>query len=234
MILPRIVVENAHVIALDKPSGMPSVPRSDESGPESALTWVLKRHPELAHLPERRPGQPALLHRLDTSTSGLLLFARTQHAFETLIENWRAIDKFYRAWVASAKLPRIIDLPLAHDAKSARRMIAVTEKTHKNRIRGKILPSKTEVIKTHASLENLQDIEVRIHEGRMHQIRCHLASVGAPLLGDAVYKGQVSNRLWLHAACLGFSASLRAQLPGLPDQISAPLPGGWGKPLSNP
>lgn len=205
-----LIYSDARFLAFSKPSGMPSVPGA--SPLQSALNYALEQFPELAHLPERRAGEPALLHRLDTGTSGVLLFARTPEVFKETIDRWSEIDKRYRAWVVpdpqlsldDAPHARIISVPLAHSAKSKKRMIPVTRDTHSNLLRGRPLPALTEILTVHDRVQLGQgghawELEIAIKTGVMHQIRAHLAHVGWPILGDAVYKGPASSRLHLHA-----------------------------------
>jgi 23S rRNA pseudouridine1911/1915/1917 synthase len=179
-----------------KPSGLPSEPIS-RSGTDTALHHALAHDPNLM-----------LLHRLDTGTSGLLAFARTKESHEFLKQAWRdrQVRKFYRALVTtpiSAPVPRLIDAPLGHDPKSNKRMRVVTP-GHK--IRGKPLPARTTLMdcRTVAGPESragepTHEVTIELHTGVMHQIRVHLASQGAPILGDALYGGEPSERLWLEA-----------------------------------
>jgi hypothetical protein len=131
------------------------------------------------------------------------------------------------------RLPREFRLQIAHDAKSARRMrvldpaAALPMKEQLRRIRGRPQPSHTILVRARdlgardwsggGHLDRWWDIEVRITTGVMHQIRVTLAHQGLPILGDELYRGAESSRLWLHA--------WRLEIGGR--SIVAPLPEDW-------
>jgi len=228
-----VVYRDEDLLILNKASGIPSVPL-DSSESRTACGAALALHPELAGL-GRGGLEPAILHRLDTGTSGLIAFARTAPAFDQLITLWknREVQKTYRALTRVlpperealrgkllSELPLRIDTPIAHDPKSSRRMMVVQPgRQH----RGEPLEAITHLVAAHECAPGLWDLEIRIDTGVMHQIRCHLASIGLPLLGDSIYGGVSSRRLWLHARELRFAAS--ASTPAL--ALVAALPEGW-------
>jgi 23S rRNA-/tRNA-specific pseudouridylate synthase len=184
--------------------------------------------------------ESGILHRLDTGTSGCLVFAKTQIAFERIHAAWKTHEvlKIYRALSRPAldtpptlPLPEPIDLAIGHDIKSKRRMRVISAEWSphqlKTRIRGKPLPALTRVLEHRTLKQGVHELTVAIDTGVMHQIRVHLAHFGLPLLGDPVYGGSPSRRLGLHA--------WKVRLPslsstGLPLDITAPLPEFW--PLS--
>lgn len=262
----QIVYEDARMLIINKNSGMPSIPHSSAET-ETAVGLALAHCPELVGI-GRSELEPGLLHRLDTGTSGLLVFAKSQMEFERLSTVWknRNVEKTYRAWVAPNssipllrgfqltesfqvavrsstqkasqpseipfRLPLRIDLPLAHDAKSAKRMLAWNESS-RAAIRGKPLPAVTHLISLHSRArliadtqveKHIFDLEIRIETGVMHQIRCHLASLNYPILGDTIYKGAPSPRLWLHAWRLSLPNSEGKLL-----KFEAELPANWNK-----
>ena len=182
--------------------------------------------------------EPGLLHRLDQGTSGLLVFAKSQLEFERLRKEWKQqkVEKVYRTWVAISSdeipsLPLTLSTPLAHSGKSSKRMIAVRPQSRSS-IRGKPLPAVTHLLKVHSrySDQNCADLEIQIDTGVMHQIRCHLASVGLPILGDPIYGGKahtdrIQTRLWLHAWRLTLPLQSGAIL-----RLQSALPEGWNQP----
>lgn len=224
-----VIYEDADVLVLNKSSGVPSVPFA-ASETETAVGSALAHDPALSTLATTGHGrlEPGLLHRLDTGTSGLLVFARNTHAFISLQHAWRdrRVTKTYRALAAPIpSLPygkmRTERLKLGHDAKSSKRMRVVNNalKNPMKDIRGKALETVT-----HITLLAPGDFEIQIETGVMHQIRCTLAHLGSPILGDAIYGGPVSPRLWLHAW------KLKLPLPsGQEISLEAPLPEGWPK-----
>jgi len=133
----RIVHADQHLIVADKPAGMPSHPlKPGETG--TAANALVGRFPELAELwTQHREGLAApllreggLVHRLDTDTSGLLLAARTSAAYAMLRAQFtaRTVEKGYLALTAGEiHAGGEIALPLAHDPKDARRMMAISD-----------------------------------------------------------------------------------------------------------
>jgi tRNA pseudouridine32 synthase/23S rRNA pseudouridine746 synthase len=200
-----ILYEDDAVIAVDKPAGMPSAPtRQAASG--SALDTLR------THL-RSRDGRPAALwvvHRLDSDTSGVLVFARTREAAALLSQAFAAqhVEKTYLARVAGTVVDDAgtIDLPL----RAAERGAVVADD-------GKAAQTEWQVAERAASTTLLS---VRPRTGRLHQIRVHLKAIGHPVIGDRRYGGPPAPRLMLHAA--------RVRLPhptrGVIVDIEAPEP----------
>lgn len=226
----KVIHEDRDLLVLDKLSGVPSVPHSSEET-ETAVGAALAYDPALSGV-GRGELEPGILHRLDTGTSGLLAFARNEAAYLRLHEAWKSgrVRKIYRAIVSpedadveALRVPRELALTLAHDAKSSKRMRVIESGvTPKNRYRSKPLSTRTRLAKIHSRRDALLDLEIEIHTGVMHQIRCTLAHLGFPVLGDPVYKGGESARLWLHAWKLELPATDGSAL-----RLEAPLPSDW-------
>jgi 23S rRNA pseudouridine1911/1915/1917 synthase len=194
-----VVREEASFLAVDKPSGIPSVPL-DPGEPGTLAGAVAARFPECAAL-GRSPGDGGLLQRLDRGTSGLVLVARSEVAYRALSAAQRCgdVEKTYLALVArrEAPWPERIDAPL--DGAPA-----------------------TTWIRSAEGAGAFCLLEAVIHRGRRHQIRAHLAHLGAPIAGDARFGGPAApglERLFLHAR------SIRAPHPetGAPFAAEAPL-----------
>lgn len=208
-----VIYEDKNFLALNKPAGI-AVHRGAGIKEATLADWLVEHYPEVKSVgddPEERPG---IVHRLDKDTSGVMLAARNQETFESLkrLFKTRRIEKTYLALVVGApkKSSGIIDEPIGRMAsRRTKRGIgknilgarqAVTEyrvlerfgAAHRGRIGGYSL------------------IEVRPKTGRMHQIRVHLASIGAPVVGDKTYGGARAefpgvDRNFLHAFSLEFS-----------------------------
>lgn len=247
-----VLYEDADLLVLHKPAGIPSA-RLTHGEPGTAVEAALGRCPAIAdaaRTPRARATEPGLLHRLDTGTSGCLAFAKSQAELERLTALWKSpqVIKTYRAlslkgtkvaprepkphevadW-GRERLPKTIDFAIGHDVKSAKRMVALLPSHRESRIRGKPLSALTRVIAAHPLRQPEQahawDLTIRIETGVMHQIRCHLAALGWPILGDPVYRGAQAERLWLHA--------WRLELPlksGTRLRVEASLPNGWKDP----
>ncbi len=227
----KILYEDAQLLVLHKTSGVPSAPQTSAQT-ETAVGSALTYFPPLFGVGDQ-PLEPGLVHRLDTGTSGALVFAKTQSEFDRLKTLWkkREVVKIYRAISTlehPLQLPLQVETPLAHHAKSKKRMIALN---HSKMIhfRGKPIPALTRVLEGFAlPTSPLFDLTVEIETGVMHQIRCHLESIGAPIWGDPIYGRKnfalPAERLWLHAWKLAFPLK-----SGSPLEIEAPLPPHWPK-----
>jgi 23S rRNA pseudouridine1911/1915/1917 synthase len=186
--LPLVVLfENDRFVIVDKAAGTPSHPLHE--GERGTLTGALvARYPEMREVGYRKR-EPGIVHRLDTGTSGLVIAARTEEAFESLRDMLRAgqIEKRYLArCVGDVVAPQTIDAPIANDPNNERRVRVCTDPREIKRLAA--APATTEVLTSRpAPLGSL--VEVRANHARRHQVRAHLASIGHPLLGDPLYGG---------------------------------------------
>jgi len=211
--LPLSVIHlDPQLVAVDKPAGVPSHPlQPGERG--TVVNALVARHPECAEA-SADPREGGLVHRLDTLTSGVLLAARTAEAWRALREAFsgRQVDKRYLAVVTGPVADEgEIDLPLRHRG---------------DHVEPAMAGGGREALTDFRVLSRAGDaslLEVRIHTGVLHQIRAHLAAIGAPVLGDTDYGGRPLpglDRFFLHAARLGFSHPAS----GSRLEITAPLP----------
>ena len=222
----RIVHADACLVVADKPAGMPSHPlKPGEKG--TAANALVGRFPELAGVgPQQREG--GLVHRLDTDTSGLLLAARTDAAHAMLRAQFaaRTVDKGYLALVAGElHAGGEIALPLAHDPKDARKMLAASDAEYAEAHGARPAVTRFAPVERRSGFTLL---EVEIPTGVMHQIRAHLAFIGHPLVGDDLYGGPELpglRRHFLHSARQGFShpdgSRARFESPLPPDLAAA-------------
>ena len=196
------------LVIVAKPPGMPSQPlRPGELG--TAASGVVARFPECAAVADD-PRDGGLVHRLDIGTSGVLVAARTRAAWLRLRAAFGKgeIDKTYLALTEAAPIARGCDEPLAQRGKKV-----VVDHTDG------LDASTTWTIERALGARRL----VRCHAttGRMHQIRVHLATCGAPIVGDALYGGQPFEGLvgfFLHAALLRLPGGLTITAPLPPDR----------------
>jgi tRNA pseudouridine32 synthase/23S rRNA pseudouridine746 synthase len=209
MLSDRILFIDAEALVLDKPAGLPvDAPRR---GGDSIAT----RLDELK-CGFKRP--PAAMHRLDTDTSGCLLFARSAKAraiFQQLFET-RKVEKYYLAVVAAeiAGEQGVIDVPLTKksSAEAGWRMVAdkhgLAATTHWRRI----------AVRDGSTL-----VEFRPVTGRTHQIRAHAREAfGRGIVGDRVY-GVPGGPMLLHASRLVVPRERKSVI-----DVTAPLPRYFG------
>ncbi len=180
------------LVVADKPAGLPTVPGRP-----------LELHDCLWQRVRERFDDALVVHRLDMATSGLVLFARGLESQRALSRAFaqREVGKTYEAVVAGRveREQGEIDLPLAADwPNRPRQMVDPT--------RGKPSLTRWRVIAREADRTRLA---LEPHTGRSHQLRVHLASIGHPILGDALYApepiAQAAPRLLLHACALAFA-----------------------------
>lgn len=195
-----VIYEDAHLLALNKPSGLSSQGGRGQVHTLDELLWAFAR-----------PGKarPRLIHRLDRDTSGVILTAKTKPAAGFLGKHMmgRRFSKTYRAIVtpgAPDPAQGAIDVPLRRDEQGREAYMRVCEADHPD---AEAARTRYRTVSKGATAALL---ELAPETGRMHQIRVHLASIGRPIAGDARYGGALAvaglpvPRLMLHAKALAF------------------------------
>jgi 23S rRNA (cytosine1962-C5)-methyltransferase len=200
-----IVREDADLIAVDKPAGVPSQ-AADPDRPDDVVTR-LERY-------LRARGKDPYLgthQRLDRDTSGLLVFARRRESNASLASQFegRTVRKRYLACVGRAPSERTLRHTLAPDDG---RMRVV-----RGRAAGKVAVTHVSVVDR---TEGRALLELELETGRTHQARAQLAHVGCPIAGDTLYGGPRAPRLLLHASSL----ALRHPSSGRPVRFVATTP----------
>jgi 23S rRNA pseudouridine1911/1915/1917 synthase len=237
----RIVFEDDHVLVVDKPAGMVTHPGAGQ--PTGTLAAAALGHaPEMAGVGS--PRRPGIVHRLDKGTSGLIVLARTQAAYDSLTAQLarRTVSRRYLCLAQGAvrRAEGVIDTTIGRDPRSRVRM-AVLRKD-----KGKRAVTHFRVLERFgaAGAAAVTYLECRLETGRTHQIRVHLASLGHPLLGDDTYRGHRAppggdpvlsglirdlGGVALHAAGLAFEHPLT----GARLELTCPLPDRMGRILSH-
>ena len=192
----HVVHEDSDLLVIDKPAGLVTHPAPGH--PDHTLANAVLAHcPDLEGVGgEIRPG---LVHRLDKDTSGLIVVAKNDTAQAGLSAQFkdRTVSKAYLAAVTGHPDPEraIIDAPIGRHPRSRTRMAVVST--------GRDAVTEYDVLR---HLRGYSLVEARPRTGRTHQIRVHLASVGHPVAGDAVYGHPAPglDRHFLHAHRLAF------------------------------
>ena len=192
----NIIYEDADLLVVDKPAGLTVHPAPGHPG-HTLVNAILAHFPYLADISDSL--RPGIVHRLDRDTSGVMLVAKNKVAQANLINQFktRTIVKAYFVLVKGHLTPErgIIEAAIGRDPRNRKRMAVVTE--------GREARTEYRVIKYAG---NYSLLEVRPETGRTHQIRVHLAAIGYPVAGDAMYgvKSPHLSRQFLHACRLGF------------------------------
>ncbi|MBY6191221.1 bifunctional tRNA pseudouridine(32) synthase/23S rRNA pseudouridine(746) synthase RluA [Microbulbifer agarilyticus] len=186
-----VVYSDAHLLVLDKPSGLLSVPGRDPAHKDSLALRAQQEYP-----------QALIVHRLDMDTSGLVVMAlgaEVHRQLSALFQN-RKVEKSYlaRVWGEPAQHEGEVDLPLICDWPNRPRQKVCFESGKPSLTRWQKLDSDG-----HTSLLQLTPVT-----GRSHQLRVHMQALGHPILGDPFYAQPearaAASRLLLHAQELGF------------------------------
>jgi tRNA pseudouridine32 synthase/23S rRNA pseudouridine746 synthase len=192
-----VVYVDEAIVVLDKPSGLLSVPGR---GPEKQDCLSARVQAQFSNA--------LVVHRLDMSTSGLIVMARSLAAQRVLGDAFadRRVNKRYEA-IVHGEVPftpaegRVIDLPIAVDWPN-RPLRVINLETGK--------PSVTRMQRRHFDTQRqVSHVLLQPLTGRTHQLRVHLQAIGHPIVGDALYAPPdvcaMSARLLLHACELGFA-----------------------------
>ncbi len=211
-----VLHEDNHLIIVNKRAG--EIVQGDKTGDtplsEIVKAWIKEKY--------QKPGNVYLgvVHRLDRPVSGVVLFAKTSKALPRLNAMFAEHNKVQKTyWAIVQNRPQKAEGTLTH-------WLTRHEKTNTARAYDKEVPNSKKAVldyKLIASSERYHLLEVHLHTGRHHQIRCQLAKMGCPIKGDLKYGSPRSNpdgSISLHARKLTF------EHPVSHEQISitAPVP----------
>jgi 23S rRNA pseudouridine1911/1915/1917 synthase len=199
-----IVYEDGDIVVVDKPTGVAAHPTPGWTGPTVLQGLLAAGHQIATSGAAERQG---IVHRLDANTTGLMVVAKSEHAYSVLKQAFRdrVVDKRYHALVQGHPDPLrgTIDAPIArHPAGDGRFAVVADGRpaiTHYDTIEAFRAASLT---------------DIKLETGRTHQIRVHMAAVRHPCVGDRLYGADPVlaarlgiGRQWLHAVRLGFAHS---------------------------
>ncbi len=210
-----VVYEDADLLVIQKPAGLVVHPAAGHwTG--TLLNGLLAHHAGAASLP-----RAGIVHRLDKDTSGLMLVGKSRQAVEALVRAIaaREVNRQYLAlaqgrWQGAAE--KGVDQPIGRDVHNRLRMAVVRPDTGIGKV------AQTTIRLLDAS-DQACLVACKLHTGRTHQIRVHMAWLGHPLVGDTLYGGRAMwgiERQALHAARL----SLRHPISGEPLAFRSPPP----------
>lgn len=223
-----IIYDDDDIIAVNKPAGLLVHAAHSGDTRESVSLWAAERFPNMKGVGEKfvlpdggAVERSGIVHRLDRDTSGVLLLAKHQKAFEYLKEQFqgRTITKTYNA-IVYGKMKEsngVVDTPIGRSRGDVRK------KSAGKHAQGRIREAKT-LYKRLAANNDFSFVEVQPLTGRTHQIRAHLKSIGHPVVCDELYAQKKvcpvpPGRLALHAKAIEFTALSGARL-----RLEAPLP----------
>jgi 23S rRNA pseudouridine1911/1915/1917 synthase len=197
-----IVYEDGDVVVVDKPTGVAAHPTPGWTGPTVLQGLLAAGHQIATSGAAERQG---IVHRLDANTTGLMVVAKSEHAYSVLKQAFRdrVVDKRYHALVQGHPDPLrgTIDAPIARHPSGDGRFAVVAGGrpaiTHYDTLEAFRAASLT---------------DIKLETGRTHQIRVHMAAVRHPCVGDRLYGADPVlaarlgiGRQWLHAVRLGFA-----------------------------
>ena len=214
----KIIYEDKDVIVIDKLAGVLVHPLYEKQD-DTIVNSLLFYYPKIKDVGED-PLRPGIVHRLDKDTSGLLIIAKDNPAFDFLKEQFikRTIEKRYWALVIDKVKDKtgIITKSISIHKKGYKKRSALLDSKSKKAV------TRYKIIK---KFKKYTLLEIKTETGRTHQIRVHLASIGHPIVGDKDYKFKRRpcpkdlKRQFLHAYYLKFQLpsgrmiKLKSELP---------------------
>jgi len=198
----KVLKESDSWVVIEKPYGIavhPSISDSSQRTIVNALVHMFgeKLSENFDEIEGRQIPRPGLVHRLDKTTTGIMLIAKTNEAHRYFQEHWSDFSKFYQAVVqGTPPLQGKIESGIVRDPHNRQRMTAANN----DKARWAI----TDFERTEELDDKKSRLHVQIHTGRTHQIRVHLSSIGFPVIGDVLYGGPKAERVMLHACELRF------------------------------
>jgi len=188
--VPCVIFEDEHLLAVHKPAGWNTHAPGPFAG-EGIYDWLRAREPRWASL--------AIIHRLDKETSGILVFGKTSLANKSLTEQFtaRQVHKTYLL---------LTDKPVPAKELTVKTALLRLGEKYASRPGGEPAETTfTPIADAKHTISGLRMVRAEPLTGRTHQIRVHAAENGFPILGDTLYGGTPSSRVYLHAGDIEFT-----------------------------
>ncbi len=181
----QVLFEDNHIIVVNKRIG--DIVQGDKTG-DKPLSEVVKEYIKEKY---NKPGEVFLgvVHRLDRPTSGIVVFARTSKALTRLNETFKNKENQKTYWAVVKNCPPQEKDTLIH-------FLTRNPKNNTSKAHLKEVPNSKKSSLSYSilsKLDNYYALEIDLHTGRHHQIRCQLAAIGSPIKGDLKYGFSRSN-----------------------------------------
>lgn len=213
MVNIQVIANEQGFLVINKPAGLPSAPILNNDS-YNAFSMIAKKYPEVLSVNGRKEIEHGLIHRLDTVTSGLMIIAKNQECYDNFIklQKENKIIKTYTAICEKKDFENDGFPPLPNNIKKdfeninneiilqsyfraygegRKQVRPVTEDSGKaalNKLEKKVLyTTKIKIIKIE---DKKITVRCEITNGYRHQIRCHLAWLGLPIIGDPLYNNK--------------------------------------------
>jgi 23S rRNA pseudouridine1911/1915/1917 synthase len=205
-----VLFEDNDIIVVDKPAGTSTSSTDGSISIQEILSEYLKRQSKGKY-------KAYVVHRLDKEVSGVLLFAKTHEAMETIKEKWEDTEKHYYALVEGIpdKTEDTIQSWLLED--KSQKVHSVSE-----------MPEAKFSITNYTTIKEVNNntlLDIKTDTGRKNQIRVHLSDIGCPIVGDRKYgaSAEFKRRIRLHAYFLSFPHPA----DGRTITVKSPMPDGF-------
>lgn len=181
----QVLYEDNHIIVVNKRIG--DIVQGDKTG-DKPLSEIVKEYIKVKY---NKPGEVFLgvVHRLDRPTSGIVVFARTSKALTRLNETFKNKENEKTYWAVVKNCPPKENDTLVH-------FLTRNPKNNTSKAHSKEVPNSKKSSLSYSILSKLDNyfaLELDLHTGRHHQIRCQLAAIGSPIKGDLKYGFNRSN-----------------------------------------
>jgi 23S rRNA pseudouridine1911/1915/1917 synthase len=205
-----VLYEDEDVIVVDKPAGLSTSSTDGSRNIQEMVSQLLK-------LQTSGKTRAFVVHRLDKEVSGVLLFAKTHEAMETIKDKWQDTEKHYYALVEG--IPKQVE-----GAIKSWLLEDKSQKVHSvsERPEAKFSITNYSTIK---KVDNNTLLDIKTDTGRKNQIRVHMSDIGCPIIGDRKYgaSDEFKRRVRLHAYFLSFPHPVSGQTI----TVKSPMPEGF-------